>query len=375
MNEMQRRPGASEVVLELGASQAPRRASAPRVAIGLAILMGGAAIGWAATTVFTPPRDVLDSTSFTYVEVVTGEVGASINLNTVAEWAPVPVGSNLAQGVVTSVSVAPGQEVSAGAVLYSVNLRPVVVAQGDVPAFRALSSGSSGADVSQLQSFLGTLGYYAGTADGRFGNATTRAVKAWQRAMGYPTDGIVSSSDIIYIPSLPTRVSLDTDVIARGASVSGGEEVVRALPAEPAFTVPVTSSQASQMPLGTRVEITSPDGDAWEGFVVSQEPSEDQTAVVVTLEGQDGGSICGEGCELIPVTEESLLRSRIITVETQVGLIVPTAALRSDADGDLSVVDDSGEAHSVEVVTSAKGLALITGVSEGTMVRIPADSE
>jgi multidrug efflux pump subunit AcrA (membrane-fusion protein) len=119
-------------------SDSPGRPWLRWVGIGALILLVGGGIGWAAATVLTPAKDVLDSTAFTYVEVVNGEVGSSINLNTVAEWTPIPVGSNLASRVVTSVNVEPGQEVGPGAVLYTVNLRPVVIGQGEHPGVPVL---------------------------------------------------------------------------------------------------------------------------------------------------------------------------------------------------------------------------------------------
>jgi peptidoglycan hydrolase-like protein with peptidoglycan-binding domain len=374
MKEIQGRGSTGELV----AASSPEGGDVPRrrsrfVVAGIGILAAGAAIGWAATTVLTPPRDVLDSTAYTFVEVVDGEVGSSIRLNTVAAWTPILIGSNQARGVVTSVDVAVGQQIDQGSVLYTVNLRPVVVARGDVPAFRALAAGASGADVSQLQTFLTELGYFTGTVDGRFGPGTGRAVKAWQKAIGLEPDGIVQLGDLVFVPSLPTRVSLDTEVLARGSSVSGGEDVVNGLAAEPSFTVPVTDAQAQQMPVGTRVEMAAPGGQTWQGFVVDQAPAEDGSTVSVVLGGADGASICGDGCDDIPVTGGSLLPSQIITIETEDGLVVPTAALRSDATGRLSVIDDAGEVHAVTVVASARGMAVITGVERGTMVRVPGD--
>lgn len=349
----------------------PRSRGARWVGVSAVILIVGGAIGWAAATVLTPPVDVLDSTSFTHVEVVEGEVGSSINLNTVAEWTPVPVGSNLAVGTVTSVNVSAGQEVGAGSVLYTVNLRPVVIAQGEIPAFRGMTHGTAGQDVVQLQSLLAALGFYAGPADGDFGSGTGRAVEAWQKSLGLEPDGTVQQGDLVFVPTLPTRVALDTEVITRGATLSGGEAVVHGLPSAPAFTVPVTDAQASLMPTGTRVEITSPGGAVWEGFVVDQATQESE-GVTVVLAGKDDAIICGEECGQIPVTEQSLLSSRIVTVESVTGLTVPSAALLSGADGTLSVVDTEGESHPVTVVTSARGMSVIEGVPAGTMVRVPA---
>lgn len=338
--------------------------------IGLVVLLLGAGIGWAGATLLTPPKDVLDSSAFTTVEVVAGEVGSSINLNTVAQWTPIPVGSNQAAGTVTTVSVKPGDEVKQGSILYSVNLRPVVIAQGSIPSFRSMSVGTSGADVTQLQTLLAALGLYSGARDGGFGYLTGQAVKAWQKKLGVPADGVVQAGDIVFVPTLPTRVALDTDVIKRGATVSGGEPVVKGLPPAPAFTVPVTDTQASLMPNGTRVEIAS--GDAtWEGYVTDQ-VSDPQSGTTVLLSGKDGASICGEECGTIPVTGQTLLLSKIVTVETVKGLVVPSAALLSAADGTVSVIDEKGTHHEVTVETSARGMSVIDGVSAGLRVRVPA---
>lgn len=338
--------------------------------VGLVVLLVGAGIGWAGATVLTPARDVLDSTAFTYVEVVPGEVGSSISLNTVAEWTPIPVGSNQAAGTVTTVRVKPGDEVKQGSVLYTVNLRPVVIAQGAVPSFQALAQGSAGADVAQLQAMLAALGLYTGAQDGGFGYLTRTAVMAWQKSLGVAQDGVVQPGDLVFVPTLPTRVALDTEVIKRGATVTGGEPVVTGLPPAPSFTVPVTDSQAALMPNGTRVEIVNGD-TTWEGWVVDQR-SDPMTGTTVVLAGQDGASICGEDCGTIPVTGQTLLLSKIVTVETVSGLVVPSAALLSSADGTVSVVDEEGESHLVTVTTSARGMSVVEGVPAGLRVRVPA---
>jgi len=342
------------------------------VVASLFLLVCGSGVGWAAATVLTPPKDVLDSSTYTYVEVVNGEVGSSINLNTVAAWTPIPVGSNLAAGTVTSVNVQPGQEVGAGSVLYTVNLRPVVIAEGAIPSFQPLSQGSTGPDVAQLQTLLASLGFYEYDVDGKFDWVTQQAVEAWQESLGIDDDGAVQAGDIIYVPSLPTRVSLDTEKVKRGASLSGGEEVVRGLPASPIFTVPVTETQAAVMPVGTRVEIAGPDGQQWEGYVTGQGPSEKGDGITISLDGADGADICGQECGSIPVSDEALLRSRIVTVETVTGLTIPSAALLSRSDGSLVVIDKEGAEHPVTVVTSAKGMSVITGVTAGLSVRVPA---
>lgn len=353
------------------AAGGPRARLRRWIGIGAATLAVGVALGWAGSTVLTPSGDVLESTGFTYVEVARGEVSSRINLNAVASWVPVPVGTNRAQGVVTSVEVGPGEEVSTGTTIFTVNLRPVVVAQGGVPGFRALATGTSGTDVAQLQGMLTALGFYSGPADGKFGWQTRQAVSEWQASLGLARDGVVRDGDIVFVPSLPTRISLDEDV-KRGSQLGGGEQGILGLPTEPTFSVPVTDVQATLMPLGTRVEITSPSGAVWVAIVVEQRSSE-QGGVSLILGGVDGSSICADLCSEVPVTDEARLRSAVVIVEPVEGLIVPSAALLSRADGQIVVVDTEGAAHGVTVIASARGMSVVEGVDAGLRVRIPAE--
>ena len=368
----------------MGAADSPRagpvtaadrgRRRWPWVLVGSVALVGvGAGVGWAFTTVLTPAEDLLESTPYTYVSVEPGEVGASIQLNTVAEWTPVPVGSNRASGVVTGVIVAAGDEVSQGSTLYSVDLKPVVVAQGDVPAFRAIGQDAEGADVAQLQTMLAARGFYAGTVDGKAKAGTVRAIKAWQKSVGVPQTGTVDAGDVIYVPTLPTRIALDEELIFRGATLTGGEEAVQGLPAAPAFEVPVTEAQATMMPAGTRVQISSPEGDEWVGFVVEQKPEPDTGNVIVALAGDGGAVICADQCGQVPVSGEAILKSRIVTQETVAGLVVPSAALVTGADEQVAVIDEDGGRVPVTVIAAAKGMSVVEGVGDGTRVRIPGE--
>ncbi|GAB3615908.1 hypothetical protein GCM10027416_04650 [Okibacterium endophyticum] len=338
---------------------------------GVLLVALGAGSAWGALTVLSPAEDPLEPTDFTFVEVAEGDVGASLTLNTVAKWTPEPVGVNRSAGVVTSIDVSAGDEVGQGAVLYSVDLRPVAISQGDVPAFRAIALGAEGPDVQQLQVMLGALGHYGGIADGKAGAGTVAAIKTWQKAAGVEATGEVGAGDIIFVPSLPTRVALDTEIVHRGASLAGGEEVVRGLPREPEFWIPVTDTQAGMLTTGVRVEITSPEGESWEGYAGDQQRDENG-AVTVALTGADGGSICGDGCDQVPVTGQATLSSQVITVETVHGLTVPSAAIITQADGQIAVIDADGSVLPVAVEASAKGMSVITGVDAGTRVRVPA---
>lgn len=338
----------------------------------IAALAVGAACAWAAMTILRPAEDPLEATEYTYVAVTRGEVGDSMKLNTVAAWKQAPIAANRAAGVVTGVGIEAGAQVTQGTPLYSVDLRPVVAAAGSVPMFRPIGEGAEGPDVAQAQRMLGELGHYGGTADGVAGNGTVAAIKRWQESLDLEATGVIGEGDLIFVPDLPARVALDTKIVRTGASLSGGEEVLQGLPTTPEFSIPVTDTQANMIPTGTRVEVTAPDGTVWVGTATEQVRDADSGDVSVALTGEKGTAVCADSCGQVPVEGPSSLVSRIVTVETATGLVVPSAALTTTADGATVVVDRKGRRHAVTIGASAKGMSVISGVSEGTEVRVPA---
>lgn len=345
------------------------------VAIALLLASISAAVGWAGSIALHPAEEALAVAPFTFVKVADGEVGASVALNAVAQWTPRPIGVNRAAGIVTSVDVTAGDEVTQGAVLYTVGLRPVVVAQGKVPAFREIGRGSEGPDVEQLQTMLAELGLYAGPADGRAGGGTVDAIAKWQRGLGVTPTGVVEPGDVVFVDALPARVMLNGELVARGATLGGGEDVLLGLPKTPRFTVRLTEGQAAKAPPGTRVEIASPSGATWVALAGKHTPRTESGAVSVVLVGDGDASICGDQCGELSVMGEAVLPARVVTVETVRGLVVPSAALTTGAGGALAVIDKRGERIPVKVVAAARGMSVIEGAMKGTAVRLPAVDE
>lgn len=343
-----------------------------RVLTATILVAAGAATTWALLTVMRPAENPLDKTKFTSVAVREGKVGASVSLNTVAAWHPALVGTNQATGIVTGLEVNPGSTVDQGSTLYSVGLHEVVVAQGDVPAFREIALGVVGTDVAQLQRMLAALGFYGGGTDGIAGAGTVGAIKEWQKSMRVDPTGVVGVGDVIYVPTLPARVSLDSEIIVRGATLAGGENVLRAYPQEPAFRLPVNETQATTISTGTRVEIESPSGSVWQGVTGEMVSDPESNTLNIEVLGPDGASVCGVECSLVETVGESRLTSRVILTEDAEGLVVPSAALTTGADGKVAVITTDGDRVDVSVTTSAKGMSIVHGVSEGTRVRLPA---
>ncbi|MCU1482663.1 MAG: peptidoglycan-binding protein [Subtercola sp.] len=377
----------------------PRKLRLPRavVTIGVAALVVTAACaGWAFTVILSPAPGVPTADGYSLVTAADGDVGAHLTLNAAASWNVSPVGTNEAAGVVTTVDAQPGQLISSGDRLYSVNLRPVVAVQGAVPAYRAISAGDTGDDVAQLQTMLAARGFYSGAADGRVGKSTVAAIIQWQRSMGIGVTGTgdtgtgatgtgasgeVAFGDVVFVPELPARLVLTPDVVHRGETLSGGEAAVSWLGAAPVFTLPVSEAQSQQVSTGTRVVIDDGAGDTWNAVAAGRSETSTGT-VVISLEAASGGAdtggagapICGAHCDAVAVDGQTLFVSRVVTVEPVHGVVVPSAAVQTDAAERVIVVDADGVAHPVTVEAEAAGQSVVTGVEAGLSIRVAASA-
>ena len=71
---------------------------------------------------------------------------------------------------------------------------PTLSPEEDAGGYTVLSTGSSGSEVRALQEALIELGYLSGTADGKFGEATEKAVIAFQQKNNYPDTGLMDAN-------------------------------------------------------------------------------------------------------------------------------------------------------------------------------------
>ena len=352
-----------------------KRRAATVISISAAFMLVGGALGWAGAVVFHAPEPE-ESNAFSTVAVVRGEVGSSIALNTVASWSTSPIALNAASGTVTSVDIEPGSLVEAGQRLYSVNLRPTVAGQGRIPAYGPIVPGDAGAQVAQLQQLLIDLGFWTGDASGTYRADFGNAVRSWQNASGAPADGVVQPGDIVWVPELPTRMSLESETIEVGRVVAAGEGGILALGEEPTFRIPLQQAQTRFAPTGTPVTVEAPDGSRWAAVAGAQAPDPNSSETIwVDLAAPDGGAVCVDRCDQVTAVGQMTLRSEIITVPVEAGLVVPVSAITTDPSGGTFVTDTSGVRRSVTVVQSARGMALIEGVDEGTEVRTPSPQE
>lgn len=205
--------------------ESPRRRHVILAVGALAVvlaLVGGT--WWAARAVQSPAQREAaaapPSPGVVTVAVTTGDLSDQITANgtvTAAESTKValPVGSGAA--VVTERLVQPGATLSAGQVLLRVNGRPLLVLPGAFPAYRDLTQGDQGDDVTQLQTALQHLGYGL-RPDGDFGAATARALTRLYKDRGYQVPTTAAEEG-----AAGQTAADGTDASVNGGSGSGRE--------------------------------------------------------------------------------------------------------------------------------------------------------
>ena len=334
----------------------------------LATLAVAAGLGvWAGQATLTPPAPVGEDPAPALYRVPEGTVSRVQTFTATAEWRAQPVGRSGSSGTVTTVDVTPGQAVDVGDRLYSVDLRPVVAAAGDVPSFRSLARRATGADVRQLQRFLVRAGSYKGKVSGSFDAATEASVKRWQRELGVTADGVVRRGDLVFLPSLPARLA-PTDALVVGAPVGPGDLVLELLSAVPAFSIPLRPEQADLVPLTGQVVVHA--GSASWDAVIANATTSPAGELVLELEAAAGGAVCGDACAQVPVGAPSQYRADIVAVPETTGPLVPSAALRTRTDGATCVVDEAGRELEVTVLAAADGRAVVEGIELGQTLRL-----
>lgn len=108
-----------------------------------------------------------------------------------------------------------GAVIGRGGTLWRIDDAPVVLMYGAVPAYRTLKQGvSEGPDITELNENLIDLGYdpYGAIADEEsFGEATTAAVKRWQKAEGLPETGELELGRVVFAPSARRVTAVKVD--------------------------------------------------------------------------------------------------------------------------------------------------------------------
>ena len=193
---------------------------------GLACLVGLAGAAWVVGSRAQSPEQAAARAKEPTASYITAAVGRRILTKTVIQRGDVRPEVSVEVGapssvegdpVVTGIAVSQGADVAEGTKVIEVSGRPVFVLRGEVPVYRALRPGMTGADVTQLQAALTRLGYTPDT-DGRFGEATKAAVTALYTAAGY-------------LP-IPSSTSFDADLAAAQQALVQADAALKVAEAE-----------------------------------------------------------------------------------------------------------------------------------------------
>jgi hypothetical protein len=289
-----------------------------------------------------------------------------------------------------------GQTIRQGQQVYQVSGTAVVLLYGNVPAYRDLAEGMTGADVTELNTDLARLGYASSAALGPrpgwdyFSGETAYALGLLQTHLGLAQTGTLPLGQAVFLPSAIRVTGLGTGVV-EGAPVTSGATVLTGSSLTPVVTVDLDASMQSEVADGNKISITLPDGSVTAG-VISQittaASSSSSSSSSPSGNGQGPGS-SGSGAATITVVmsltdpaaagnlNQAPVEVTITTGSVSNVLIVPVAALLAQPGGAYAVeVTGPGGYHLVSVTPGlfddAAGTVQVTGnLTPGQRVVVP----
>jgi hypothetical protein len=180
---------------------------------------------------------------------------------------------NQASGTITALP-APGQVLRQGQVLYQVSGIPVALLYGTVPAWRSLSEGMTGPDVTQLNTDLAELRDASSALLGPragwdfFGAETAVALARLQARLGLPATGSLLLGQAVFLPGAAQVSALGAGVVLGGAAQPGAL-ILTATSTVPVVTAGLDAGQQTEVRDGGQVTITLPSGARTPGTVSS----------------------------------------------------------------------------------------------------------
>ena len=314
---------------------------------------------------------------------------------------------NQATGTFTALPTV-GQVVRQGQVIYQVSGAPVVLLYGNVPAWRELSEGVTGPDVTELNAALVRLGYASSAALGPrpgwdyFSAETAYAVGLLQTHLGLTATGTLPLGQAVFLPGA-ARITGPGATTVLGAAAAPGTAVLTATSTRPVVSIALDAGQQTEVRKGDKVSVTLPDGTTTPGVVSSVGTVATSSSGAGGSGGSgsadggqggsgDSGSSSGSGSAtitvLVSLTDPKAgggLDQAPVTVEITTGsvsnaLVVPVSALLAQPGGKYEVEEVTpGGRHRLVPVTpgmfdDASGLVQVTGTSlaVGDHVVVPA---
>jgi peptidoglycan hydrolase-like protein with peptidoglycan-binding domain len=270
-------------------------------------------------------------------------------------------------GTVTSLMLEQrkGTEVQEGAVLYSVDGNSVMAITGDQPAYRAIRSGTKGADVAQVQSFLERAGFQIGAVDGEWGAASVAAWKQWLKASKLPESGEIELGAVIFVPGLP-RIVAPAEGLQLGNVVGGSDKAVLLLAQTPTLFLDLPKEAATSIAVGVKLDAKL--GGHAVTATVSARRAATETGVRIEF---DLGSGCAEWCGDVPLGQPTTFAGTLHLAPSVTGTLVPVGAFRSGAGDATTVVLANGTVREVKVLAKVGAQAVVEGLEPGEQIQLP----
>ena len=274
-----------------------------------------------------------------------------------------------------------GATIERGDQLYEVNgkRRPVLL-YGNRPAWRAFRPDmSNGADVKQLEENLKALGYTRKgfDVDREWDDATTAAVKRWQRANGMTVDGTIALGEIVFAPGAVRVTELPVEI---GLQVAPGQAVLKGTSDERLVTVDLEADAVDLVSVGDDVAVDLPDGSTVTGAVgeigtVAEaatdefgNQSDPTVTVSISLEVPEGAASYEQAPVEVRITSDSREEVLAVPVNALVALLEGGYAVERVAD------DGTSTLVGVELGLFQDGWVEVRtdGLDDGDAVAVPS---
>jgi len=289
-----------------------------------------------------------------------------------------------------------GQTIRQGQPIYQVSGTPVVLLYGNVPAYRDLSEGMTGADVTDLNTDLVKLGYATAADLGPrsgwdyFSGETTYALGLLQAHLGLTVTGALPLGQAVFLPGAIQVTALGTGAVP-GAAATPGATVLTGSSLTPVVTMDLDAALQTQVAVGNKVSITLPDGSATPGVISSISTASASSSSSSSSPSSSGNGSGNSGSSAATITvvvsltspkaagslNQAPVQVTITTGAVSNVLIVPVDALLAQSGGSYAVeVTGPGGHHLVKVTPGlfddAAGTVQVTGnLTPGQRVVVP----
>jgi peptidoglycan hydrolase-like protein with peptidoglycan-binding domain len=279
-------------------------------------------------------------------------------------------------GTVTSL---PGKGAVAhrGQRLYAVDGQPIFLLYGKVPVYRAMTVGSEGADVLQLERNLRDMGYGDDLEiDQTYTSYTASAVRDWQDDQGLSETGEINLGAVIFQPG-PVRVADHKTTV--GAEIGSGQPVITGTGLGLLVSVDLPVEQRHLAKKSAKVKVTLPNGRTVSGRVTSVgtvaettgggEGEEEKTTFKVKIRLTKPGSVGRLDEAPVDVTFASDRRQDVLSVPVNALIALPKGGY-----GVVVVNDDGSRNVEVDLGVFASGRVEVssTELRAGMKVEVPA---